>query len=179
MTASIRAKLFLIFGVALLALLAVLLASATMGVRQTGELDDVERRLIPRAELGPRIESELERLSRGMQDAVAAQDMAALDATAEHKTALFELVARAGAALEPSQAAAVRWAIQDYYDCARDVSRRMIGNETGEALLQDVTRMQALQAKATALAKKATSLDRDELARSLEACVGSTTPPTS
>jgi CheY-like chemotaxis protein/signal transduction histidine kinase len=169
MSVTIRAKLFLIFGAALLALVAVLLASASMGVRQTRELTDVERRLIPKAELGPRIESELERLSRGMQDAVAAQDQSALEATADHKTAIFELISRSGAALEPAQAASVRWAVQDYYDAARDVSRRLIAAETGEALVQDVGRMQTLQLKATALTKKVTSLDRDELARSLGA----------
>ena len=82
MTATIRAKLLLIFGVALLALVAVLVGSSWMGIRQTQELDDVERRLIPKAELGPRLEAELERLSRSMQDAVAAQEPAALDAAA-------------------------------------------------------------------------------------------------
>jgi CheY-like chemotaxis protein/signal transduction histidine kinase len=171
-TATIRAKLLLIFGAALLALVAVLGASAVMGVRQTRELDDVERRLIPKAELGPRMEAELERLSRGMQDAVAAQDLAALEATAEQKTAIFELIGHSGAALEPAQAASLRWAIQDYFETARDVSRRMIANESGEALLVDVARMQALQRKATTLTKRTTSLDRDQLARSLEAVRG-------
>jgi len=168
LTATIRAKLFLIFGAALLALVTVLVASAVMGVRQTRELDDVERRLIPKAELGPRMEAELERLSRSMQDAVAAQDPAALEATAERKTAIFELISHSGAALEPAQAAALRWTIQDYYETAREVSRRMIANESGEALLTDVARMQALQLKATTLTKRSTSLERDELARSLE-----------
>jgi CheY-like chemotaxis protein len=169
LSVTIRAKLLLIFGAALLALIAVLVASATMGIRQTRELDDVERRLIPKAELGPRLEAELDRLARGMQDAVAAQDASALEATAERKTAIFELIGRSGAALEPAQAASLRWAIQDYYDSGRDVSRRMIASEAGEALVQDVARMQALQLKATTLTKKLTSLDRDELARSLGA----------
>jgi CheY-like chemotaxis protein/signal transduction histidine kinase len=171
-TATIRAKLFLIFGAALLALLAVLVGSAVLGVRQMRELDDVEGRLIPKAELGPRMEAELERLSRGMQDAVAAQDPTALEATAEHKTAIFELIGHSGAALEPAQAASLRWAIQDYYEAARDVSRRMIANESGEALLADVARMQALQLKATTLTKRTTSLDREKLARSLEGVRG-------
>lgn len=169
MTASLRAKLLLIFGVALLALVAVLVGSSLMGIRQTQELDDVERRLIPKAELGPRMEAELERLSRAMQDAVAAQEPAALEAAAERKTAIFELIGHSGAALNPTQAAALRWAIQDYYESARDVSRRMIAGEAGEVLLQDVAHMQALQAKAATLVKRNTSLERDELARSLEA----------
>ena len=168
MTATIRAKLLLIFGAALLALVAVLVGSSWMGIRQTQELDDVERRLIPKAELGPRMEAELERLSRTMQDAVAAQEPAALEAAAERKTAIFELIGHSGAALDSTQAAALRWAIQDYYESARDVSRRMIAGEAGEVLLQDVARMQTLQAKAAALVKRNTSLDRDELAHSLE-----------
>jgi CheY-like chemotaxis protein/signal transduction histidine kinase/HAMP domain-containing protein len=148
-----------------LALLAVLFVSALMGVRQNRELDDVQGRLVPKAELGPRIEAAFERLSRSMQDAVAAQDQVALDATIEQKAALFELISRAGHAFEPSSAAAMRWAVQDYYDTARDVARRMIAGEAGEVLVADVSRMQGQQAKAAALLKKTTSLDRDELGR--------------
>jgi CheY-like chemotaxis protein/signal transduction histidine kinase len=160
---TFRLKLFAIFGATLLALVSVLAVSAWMGVRQSRELDDVQGRLVPRTELGPRVEAEFERLARGMQDAVAAQDPAALDATLERKAALFELVNHAGAAIDPATAASVRWAVQDYYQTAREVSQRMIAGESSEALLQEVTRMQAQQAKAAALIKRSTSVDRSEL----------------
>ena len=166
MKTTFRAKLFAIFGAALLALISVLVVSAVMGVRQNRELDDVQGRLVPRTELGPRVEAEFERLARGMQDAVAAQDLAALEATLERKAALFDLIGHAGAALEPPAAASLRWAIQDYYQTAHDVSRRMIEGEAGDDLLQAVARMQAQQRTAAALIKKTTGVDRSELSRS-------------
>jgi CheY-like chemotaxis protein/signal transduction histidine kinase len=166
---TFRAKLFAIFGAALLALLSVLIVSAVMGVRQNHELDQVQGRLVPRTELGPRVEAEFERLARGMQDAVAAQDLAALDATGDRKTALFELLAGASAAVDPAAAASVRWAVQDYYQTAYGVSRRMIAGESSDALLQEVTRMQAQQTKAASLIKRATGVDRHQLSDSFQA----------
>jgi CheY-like chemotaxis protein/signal transduction histidine kinase len=162
---TFRAKLLAILGAAVVALFALLGVGVLMGVEQNRALADMQGRLVPKAELGPRIEASMERLSRGLQDAVAAQDQAALDATIEQKTALFELIARAGPALEPSGAAAMRWAVQDYYETARDLSRRMIAGEAGESLVADVARMQAQQAKAVSLIKKNTGLGRDELSR--------------
>ncbi|HXK20699.1 MAG TPA: hypothetical protein VNG33_22970, partial [Polyangiaceae bacterium] len=141
MKTTFRAKLFAIFGAALLALISVMVVSAVMGVRQNRELDDVQGRLVPRTELGPRVEAEFERLTRGMQDAVAAQDPAALEATIERKAALFELINHAGAALDPASAASLRWAIQDYYQAAHEVSRRMIAGDAGDDLVQAALRM--------------------------------------
>jgi CheY-like chemotaxis protein len=160
---TLRTKLLAIFGAALLALVAVLIASASMGVRQVRELDEVQGRLVPKAELGPRVEAAMERLARSMQDAVAAQDSSALEATQEQKTELFALIAQAGPALEPAAAASIRWSVQDYYQTAHEVSRRMIAGESGEALVQQVTRMQAQQLKAQELIKRSTGLDRSVL----------------
>ncbi|MES1183362.1 MAG: response regulator [Myxococcales bacterium] len=168
MKTTFRAQLFAIFGAALLALVSLLLVSAVMGVRQNRELDDVERRLVPRTELGPRVEAEFERLTRGLQDAVVAQDPLALEATLERKNAVFELIGRAGPALDSAAAAQLRWAVQDYYLTAHDVSRRMIAGEGGDDLLRAVSRMQMLQQRATAMIKKSTSVDRHELSSAFD-----------
>lgn len=152
-----------VFGTALLALVAVLAVSAAMVVRQGRALDDVQSRLVPRAELSPRIEAEFDALTRSLQDAVAAQDSGALEATIERKAALFELIGRAGPALDPSAGASLRWAVQDYYDNARDVSRRMLAGESTDGLLQDMSRMQLQQRSARELIKRTTAVDRGEL----------------
>jgi len=165
MKATFRTKLFAIFGAALLALVSVLVVSTWMGVRQSRELDDVQDRLVPKTELGPRVEAEFERLARSMQDAVVAQDASALAAAQDRKAALFELIGGAGGALDPAAAASMRWAVQDYFQTAHAVSQRMIAGESSDALLQEVTRMQAQQARALALLKKSTSVDRNELGR--------------
>src|SRR5687768_7894984 len=115
--------------------------SVVISLRQNANLAHVESRLVPKAELGARVEAEFERLTRTMQDAVAAQDPAGLDAAAERKTALFELIGKAGPALEPATAASLRWAVQDYYETTREVSRRLIAGESSDALTAEVTRM--------------------------------------
>ncbi|HEX3853424.1 MAG TPA: hypothetical protein VHW01_20810, partial [Polyangiaceae bacterium] len=81
MSSSLRGRLFLIVGTAALALLLMLVGSALIGAQQTRDLRDVEQRLVPKLELGPKLESEFDRLRQAMQDAVAAQDAPALQAT--------------------------------------------------------------------------------------------------
>ncbi|HKY41208.1 MAG TPA: response regulator [Polyangiaceae bacterium] len=168
MNTTFRAKLLVIFGVAILTLVSVMLLSAVITLRQNAELLHVQSRMVPKAELGARVEAEFERLTRTMQDAVAAQDLSALDGAAERKTALFELIAKAGPVLEPATAASLRWAVQDYFETTRDVSRRLIAGESSEALTADVTRMQGQQTKVVALIKRSTSLQRDELAHAFD-----------
>jgi CheY-like chemotaxis protein/signal transduction histidine kinase/HAMP domain-containing protein len=166
---SFRAKLLLILITAGLALVAVVAGSALIGQKQARDLADVEGRLIPRLSFGPRIETEFEHLRQGMQDAVAAQDKAALDATGETRTQLFELIANAGPALDPAAAARLRWAIQDYYQQAEAVSRRLIAGETGEALIEDIARMQERQRIARDVIRRTTGLDRQELSAGFRA----------
>ncbi|HEX7668553.1 MAG TPA: response regulator, partial [Polyangiaceae bacterium] len=156
-------KLLLMVAMALVPLAIVVSGSSLIGARQARDLTDVESRLVPKLELGPRLEAEFERLRQNLQDAVAAQDSAGLDAAAETKEKLFALVAGAGAALTPGQAAALRWGVQDYYQIAENVSRRLIAGETGETLVDDIARMQAQQLKAAQLIKKTTGLDKNEL----------------
>lgn len=169
MRVTFRTKLLLLVGTALLALVVTLIGSALLGLGQSRELAEVEGRLVPRLEVGPRLEAEFERLSRSMQDAVAAQDPDALAATAEHKSRILELIRSAENALQASEAAAIRWAIEEYHDAARDVSERMIAGEAGESLVEDAARMQRRQANARALIKKATVLDRGQIARAFAA----------
>ncbi|HMI85896.1 MAG TPA: response regulator [Polyangiaceae bacterium] len=169
MQATFRIKLLLIVGSSVLALIAVIAGSAVSGVRQGRALVNVEQRMVPRLLLAPQLESEFERLARRLQDAVAAQDGGALEETSTEKSHLFELIASAGDALEPHDAASVRWKIQDYYDKAMNVSRRLLAGETGETIVADMTRMQAMQRDAVVLIRKASGFDRDELSATFAA----------
>ncbi|HWL39256.1 MAG TPA: ATP-binding protein, partial [Gemmatimonadaceae bacterium] len=156
-------------GSSALALVAVILVSALSGLGQGRDLVNVEHRMVPRLLLGPQLESEFDRLARRLQDAVAAQDAAALEETRNGRTHLFELISSAGNALEPHDAAAVRWNIQDYYDKAMNVSRRLIAGEAGETLVADMTRMQEMQRDAVLVIRKTTGINRDELTASFAA----------
>jgi hypothetical protein len=128
---SLRAKLFVIVGAAALGLVMVMALTALIGLRETRELQAIENRLLPRLALGPRLEADFERLGRAMQDAVAAQDRQAVDETASIRRAMFERIAAAPGALGETQVAAIRRKTDAYYESAREVSRRLIDQETG------------------------------------------------
>ena len=161
MPSSLRARLFLIVGTAALSLLLMLVGSAIIGAQQTRDLQDVEQRLVPKLELGPKLEAEFEHLRQAMQDAVAAQDPQALDAVLERRNHIFDLIAATHGVIDPNDAALLRWTLHDYYEVARDVSRRLIAGETGEDLVDQMARMQVQQAKVNELIKRTTSLSRD------------------
>ncbi|HKQ71604.1 MAG TPA: response regulator [Polyangiaceae bacterium] len=169
MQITFRIKLLSIVAISMLALLAVVGGSALIGVRQTRDLADVEGRMVPRAKLGPELEGEFDRLSRTMQDAVAAQDAPLLGTTHGIKNRLFDVVSSSGNALDPREAAAIRWAVQDYYESARNVAGRLIAGETGESLVADMAVMQEGQRKAAAVIKKATGFDEGEFAKGFAA----------
>ncbi|HEY3252943.1 MAG TPA: hypothetical protein VGJ91_03310, partial [Polyangiaceae bacterium] len=166
---SLRARLLLIVGTAATALLVTLIGSALIGAQQTRDLRDVEQRLVPKLELGPKLQTEFDHLHQAMQDAVAAQDLLALEATVGNRTRIFEMLAATRGVLDPSDAALLRWSIHDYYETAQDVSRRLISGDTGEGLVDRMARMQAQQAKVDALIQQTTGLSRGELAGSFGA----------
>jgi CheY-like chemotaxis protein/HAMP domain-containing protein len=172
MFTSLRTKLVLIVGTATLAVALVVGTSIVSGTRFLHDLNDVEARLVPKVELGPRLESEFERMRQAIQDAAAAQDPAALDATLASRTKLFDVIGSAGAALTPAEAASLRWAIQDYYEAARDISRRLIAGETGESLVDDMNQLGTRHAKAAELIKNTTRLEENELAGAFAALRG-------
>ncbi len=164
MQLSFRAKILSSVASTMVALLALIIGSALIGTQQDRVLTDVESRMVPRSKLGPELEGEFDRLTHGLQDAVAAQDAAALAATLATKSRLFEIISSAGGALDARQAAALRWAVQDYYDNARGVSQRLIAGETGESLVADIAEMQERQRKALAVIRKTAGFDQNELA---------------
>ena len=178
MTLSFRAKLMSIVVLATVALALVLGVYAWLGIRGAHDLDDVEGRMVPKLELGPRLESEFEHLRQSMQDAVAAQDPAALDASLQLRNEFIATVSSAGAALSTAEAAQLRHAITAYHEAAYSVSRRMMRGETGESLVDALAAMQAQQHSTEALVKKAARLDRRELTAGFQAVRGGITAGT-
>jgi signal transduction histidine kinase/CheY-like chemotaxis protein/HAMP domain-containing protein len=162
-TLTFRAKLLIIVGTASLALAAVIVGSALSGLQATRHLADVEGRLVPKLELGPRLEREFDLLNQSLLDSVSAQDLAALEETLAIRNRIFALISGAGPELDSAAAVQLRWTIQDYYEVARGVCARSIAGETGELIVADMSRMQARRASALASIKKATGLSRREL----------------
>jgi CheY-like chemotaxis protein/methyl-accepting chemotaxis protein len=160
---SFRSKLFSIVGTSAAALLVMIVVSLVLRVRQVTSLDDLERRMVPKLELGPKLESQFSHLSRGIQDAVAAQDHEALARTLADKEALITEIGKASAIIEPGDAASLRHAITSYHLLAHDVAHRMIRSEAGETLTEDIAEMQRRQQSTAALIHKVARLDRYEL----------------
>ena len=98
-----------------------------------------------------------------MQDAVAAQDRPALDEARSIRDAMYARIAAAPGALGEAQVASIRQKTDDYYEAARDVSRRLIDQETGEAMVAAMAAMQAKRAAAADALTQATSLDYHQL----------------
>jgi CheY-like chemotaxis protein/signal transduction histidine kinase len=172
MALSFRAKLMLIVAIAVSAFAAVLALGTWIGVVQTRALSQIEERMVPKLELGPKLELEFEHLRKGMQDAVAAQDPASLDASIELRNRLIALTTDGKNAIEPGVAASLRHAITSYHAAAYNVSRRLMRGETGEALVDAMADMQAQQRATEELIQRAVRLERRELAAGFGAVRG-------
>jgi signal transduction histidine kinase len=166
---TLRSKLLIIASTIALAFLLLIAAAAALSRRSTVELQRIQERFLPKIELGPRLDQQLDALTRSFQDAVAARDSDALEHTARLKVALLDLLATGKGAVDPADADAVRSALEDYYRTAFDVSRRLIAGETGEPIVDSIASMQAKQRRVAALVKTATAFDRDELTRAFVA----------
>jgi PAS domain S-box-containing protein len=166
---TFRTKLMGIVGIAAVAFLLLIAASTLIASRVEHQLETIQRRYLPRVELEPQLEAQLERIGRGFQDAVAARDTDALLATRELVARFFAQLAAAGDAVDPAEASALRSAVEDYYAAAHDVSLRLIAGETGETLVDAMTAMQAKQAAASEQLRKTAALERGELAEAFAA----------
>jgi CheY-like chemotaxis protein/signal transduction histidine kinase len=168
MFTTFRAKLTAIVGIAAFAFVILIVVSAAIAGRVGSQLGDIQGRYLPRLELGPQLDSEFELLKRSLQDAVGARDGDALESTRTQYDALIHHLAAGQQVLEGSEASALRDALQEYFEEAYDVSRRMIEGETGEGLVEAISVMQTKQNRAAVLLKKTTAFDRGELTRAFE-----------
>jgi signal transduction histidine kinase len=168
---TLRAKLLGIVGIAAVAFLLIIVSSSVVAGRVERQLAFIQRRYVPKVELEPQLQGRLERIQRGFQDAVAAHDTDALEATRDLKADFLARLAAAKEATEPADAADLRDALEAYWARAYDVSRRLIAGETGEDVIDAIATMQASQARVAALVQKTAALDRAELGAAFEAAV--------
>ncbi|HEY5957415.1 MAG TPA: histidine kinase dimerization/phospho-acceptor domain-containing protein, partial [Polyangiaceae bacterium] len=174
MFSTFRAKLMLIVGTTMLALVTLIVGNWLIGQQGTRVLSNVESHLVPKLELGPRLDLHFGRLRQSLQDAVAAHDSEAVDATVENKDELLGLLTSSSSVVDARDAQAARRAVESYYVAARDVSRRLIQGEAGEALVNAVAEMQDRQQRAAELLKRVSNLNRADLAHGFAAARKST-----
>ena len=163
MRLTLRAKLAAIVSTAALGLLVLVGVGAYTLTNTKAELGKIEGRYLPKVDLSPKLEAQLERLQRTFQDAVSAHDLDALSSAREASDNFRDLLTAAGDAVDPGQAEALRAALTDYEKSATSVSRRLISGETGTTLVDDMSRMQAKRVRVAELIRTATGLDRGEL----------------
>jgi PAS domain S-box-containing protein len=163
MRLTLRIKILSIGGISALAFVLLIVAGAATGRKVETELGAIQRRYLPLVELEPQLNGQFERVQRGFQDAVAAHDLDALRATRDLETTFIDLLAGASDAVDARSAASLKDAIGDYYASGSDVSRRLIGGETGEAMTDAIAAMQAKQALTRDLITKTASLDRSQI----------------
>ncbi len=164
MRLSFRAKLVAIVGTAAAALIILIVTGTAISSRTEGELAAIQNRHLPRLRLGPQLQTDFERLKRGMQDAVAARDVEAVNATRATLDGFYADLQGAGTVVTPGQVAALRSAMDDYYVAAIDVSRRLVSGETGERIVDGMNEMQAKQARAASLLDTVTAFNPNDLA---------------
>jgi signal transduction histidine kinase len=164
MRLNFRAKLTALVGIAAVALLLVIVVGATSARRVDSQLEAVQQYYLPRLELGPKLEGDFEQLRRSFQDAVAARDRDALASAAELKSTLLGRLDPVRGAVAPADVSDLRVAIEDYFAAAREVSERLIADETGEDLIGAMARMQEKQQRARERLERVTVVDRPGLA---------------
>ncbi len=161
---TFRAKLMAIVGLAALAFLLLIAAGTFIGAGVELQLRTIQSRHLPKVELKPQLDAQFDRIRREFQDAVAMRDTDELAAVVALKERFLGQLQGAGDAVDPADAAALRSALEDYLSSARDVSRRLIVGETGEAVVTAVSAMQAKQTRVAEAIARAAALDRSELA---------------
>jgi signal transduction histidine kinase/DNA-binding response OmpR family regulator len=162
---SLRAKLLAILGIASAAFALLIVTSSMTEEKVERQLGLIAQRHVPKLELGPKLEAELQRIARGFQDAVAAQDLQRLEEMHGLRDQLLADVASARELIGAKQVGPLRAALEDYFASAYDVSRRLLAEETGEALVESIAAMQAKHERAQKLLVQATGFDRRALGR--------------
>jgi PAS domain S-box-containing protein len=160
---TIRRKMLGIVAITAMGFIVLVAASAVVLQRVQSQLTTIENHFLPKVELEPSLDAQLERISRGFQDAVGAHDSDALEATHAEKIKFEQLLDGAHDAVDATDAAKLHEALDAYYDSARDVSLRLMRGESDDASGDAIAAMQSNQARVAAQIKATASLDRAQL----------------
>jgi signal transduction histidine kinase len=160
---SFRTTLMTIVAITALAFGLLIFASGVVARRVEVQLFSIQNQYLPKVVLRPELEGSFDRLRRGFQDAVAAHDAEMLEATKASRQRFLEQLTAARASVDPEDESALRDALGDYYASALDVSRRLIADETGEALVDAMASMQAKQTRLQIVLEKTTAFDGQKL----------------
>jgi len=136
-------KMMLLPSLAASAFLLILLVTWVLGSRNESLLTRIEDGFAPALELSRDLERMLESLQRGMQDAVAAQDVNNLAEADNLRQAFVARLddERDNPVIDVSELDSINEALDDYYQVARETSMRMILGEAGEGMVASLESM--------------------------------------
>jgi signal transduction histidine kinase/CheY-like chemotaxis protein len=160
---TLRSSLIAIVSIMGVGFFVVIVASQVITSRVRERLVEIEQRQIPRLELGPRIAADFTELTRTFQDAVAAQDVDALEEAGRVRDRIVGRLEKGEGVFDPAASAELRVSLEVYHALALDVSRRMIEGEGGEDIIEQVTRMQEAQARVQAQIDRVVAFDAHDL----------------
>jgi signal transduction histidine kinase/CheY-like chemotaxis protein/HAMP domain-containing protein len=169
MRLSFRSKLLALSAATAVAFALLILESERTASQVNVQLENIEQRHLPRLLIGPQLTAGLERLHRGFQDAVAAQDLETLALTKTAKEKLLLELTRAKDTLDPAEVALLQTEIETYYQTAAEVSKRLVAGETGEALVEAMGKMQVQHGDVQEHLDQTTRFDAAELGAAFEA----------
>jgi signal transduction histidine kinase/CheY-like chemotaxis protein/HAMP domain-containing protein len=153
----------LVVGATAVAFVLLIVLGRVIDLEEERRLADLEGRLLPKLELGPQLDADLQAVRRSIQDAVAAQDTEDLERTQQGLATFLRRLDDAAPMLDSGAVASLRAAVEDYYRTAFALSRRLIGGETGESLTEAIAVMQGKQNQAFGALERTVRLDRREL----------------
>jgi signal transduction histidine kinase/CheY-like chemotaxis protein len=166
---TLRLKLFAIVGVATIALISLTVSSSLSEHAVERQIDSIRDTYLPKIRLRPALAGTFEHLVRTIQNAVEAADPDLLAPASAERDAVLAMIVGARDAMTVGQSAALRLAIDDYFDSAVATSRQLIAGDGGEAATLRVQDMQAKRVRAAALIDQITSFDEQALAAAFAA----------
>jgi signal transduction histidine kinase/DNA-binding response OmpR family regulator len=160
---TLRLKLLAVVGVATIALI-VLTVSASLSERAVEvQIDSIRDTYLPKIRLRPELSASFDHLIRTIQSAVEAADVDLLAPAGAERDALLQSVAAARDAMTVGQSAALRLALDDYFDSAIAVSRRLIAGDGDEVAATQMQDMQARRNRVAGLIDQITAFDEQAL----------------
>lgn len=136
-------KIILLPAFAAMGALIILVVAQVLGRRSEVELLRIEEGQQPSLEVSRSLETALSDMQRGLQDAVAAQDVDALTVAdslvGEYQGYVASL--QGNVVVDPTETAALRARMEDYFELARETSRHLITGEGTGDLMADLGRM--------------------------------------
>ncbi len=163
---NFRTKLSAIVGAIAFGFLLLIFSNVLIASRVEKQLAKVHENYIPMIKLGPRFESEFERILRGQQDSVAAHDPERLEETAVLNRAFIDDLKNTAGVIYPDDPAKITPLITDVtelYTVSHDVSRRLMKGETGMPVVNAMTVMKNKYDQTRDLLQKSIIFDESKL----------------